>query len=225
MWRAMSELVLWSGALIAALAYGRLTLGHPSGLAVAVLKTVPVATFALIAFRAGAPSLLVLALVLSALGDFLLVFARPPGDKRPGADKGFLGGLGAFLASHVAYVGLFATTGDASRFAQPLVILAVLAMAVFAFVMGRLLLARAGELRLPVALYVSAILAMGITALMSGRPLAVAGAVCFMASDALLGTEKFLLDDVSRARWHRLIALALWTLYVAAQALILLAYP
>ena len=220
----MSEALLWITAFAAAIAYGILTPGQPKGLAVAILKTVPVATFALIAWRGDAPTLLVVALVLSALGDFLLVFARSEDDTRPGLDIGFLGGLGAFLFGHIAYAALFASAGMPDRLLSAGPVTAALAMTGFAAVMGLRLFRKAGDLRLPVTVYVAAILAMGLTSLMTGRPLAMAGALSFMASDALLGTEKFLLDDEGRARWHRIIAPALWTLYVVAQALILAAF-
>ncbi len=220
----MPETLLWITAIAAALVYGILTPGHPKGLAVAILKTVPVATLAVIASRTGTPALLVLGLAFSALGDFLLVFARHEKTEATSLDVGFLGGLGAFLFGHIAYVALFASTGDPARLSAPGTLIAVFAMAAFAVVMGTRLFRATGPLRLPVTVYVAAILAMGVTSLMTGRLLAVTGAISFMASDALLGTEKFLLDPDQRARWHRFIAPALWTLYVGAQVQILAAY-
>jgi uncharacterized membrane protein YhhN len=78
------------------------------------------------------------------------------------------------------------------------------------------------DLKAPVAVYVAAIFAMGVTALTTGNALVIAGAVMFMASDALLATEKFLADTVEGHRvWMRY---AVWVLYYVAQMAIAMGF-
>src|SRR5690606_3288864 len=68
-----------------------------------VWKTLPVALLALYAFLMEAPGLLVLALVLSALGDAFLAYE---------GEKNFASGLASFLLAHIAYGALFFVVGD-----------------------------------------------------------------------------------------------------------------
>ena len=95
---ANGTLVLSLGA---AAFYG-LVASRPPTFLRAVLKTLAVALLAVLSVMQGGPWLLVLALVLSALGDFFLAFD---------GEKPFLSGLGSFLAAHVAYVALFYFSG------------------------------------------------------------------------------------------------------------------
>ncbi|HEX2174287.1 MAG TPA: lysoplasmalogenase [Nocardioidaceae bacterium] len=152
------------------------------------------------------------ALGLSAVGDVALLRDD---------DAGFLRGLGAFLAAHVAYVSAFSarrrpwgSPGTARRVAP---VVAVWATAVPA------LAARAGRLRVPVALYGTAIALMQVTALMlddrmpaRGRTRVALGAACFMLSDALIGARRFLLP----ARYGRAADVGVMATYVTAQWLI-----
>ena len=85
--------------------------------------------------------------------------------------------------------------------------------------MGTLMVRKAGPLALPVVAYVLAITVMGIGGVVLGGPVLL-GAVLFMASDAILGTEKFLMPEGSQLR--RLTGPAVWVLYYAGQALITL---
>ena len=92
-------------------------------------------------------------------------------------------------------------------------------MVVFALVMGTLMVRNAGPLALPVAVYVLAIAVMGLGGVTLGG-LVLLGAALFMASDAILGSEKFLMSETSSLR--RLTSPAVWVLYYAGQALITL---
>jgi uncharacterized membrane protein YhhN len=85
--------------------------------------------------------------------------------------------------------------------------------------MAGLLWPAAGELRVPVMVYVAAILAMDITAVSNGGGLIVAGAASFMASDSILATERFLMKPNTPG--HAFTGPAVWITYYAAQALIL----
>jgi uncharacterized membrane protein YhhN len=119
----------------------------------------------------------------------------------------FVTGLGAFLLAHVAYIAAFNPTGPP----EPITVIAALAVAVVA--MPLYLRMRAGmiakgqtEFAVPVAVYVVAIGAMVVSAIATaGRPewpatksaLAIAGALSFMASDSMIGWNRFV-DPIPR---------------------------
>jgi uncharacterized membrane protein YhhN len=187
----------------------------PVSLRRSVVKTVPVALLAALALMKGGPLLLTAALALSALGDAFL--------SRQG-DKAFLGGLASFLAAHVLYIVLFAHTGGGLGvlLSSPRLIIGIV-IVIFASVMLAVLWPRVETaLRLPIAVYVVAILAMGLTALTLADWRIIVGAVLFIASDALLATEKFLLAPASSQRFWMLHTV--WAFYYVAQALIALAF-
>ncbi|UVK40271.1 lysoplasmalogenase [Mesorhizobium sp. AR10] len=195
-------------SLVAAVIYA-FTLDMRPTLARSVVKTLAVAMLGVLALLQGGLWLLVVALVLSAIGDAFL--------SRDG-DKAFLGGLASFLAAHFAYVALFLRSrgGAGLLGAESWRGAIAVAMVVFGLVMLFALWRRVGPgLRVPVSVYVAAILAMGISALTTSNLWVIGGAVLFMASDGLLATEKFLMPAISPHRaWVRH---AVWTLYYAAQ--------
>ena len=182
-------------------------LGRQPSLKRTVAKTIAVGALAVMAFYAGGPLLLVLALALSAAGDAFLAHE---------GDRAFLGGLGSFLLAHIAYAVLFVSSGPGLAAAS---LPGVAAVVVFALVMGVLMVRNAGPLALPVAVYVLAIAVMGLGGVTLGG-LVLLGAVLFMASDAILGSEKFLMPQTSSLRW--LTGPAVWVLYYAGQVLITL---
>ena len=168
-----------------------------------------VTLLAVLAFIAGGPVLLIVALGLSALGDAFLAHD---------GERAFLGGLASFLAAHIAYVALFVgLAGSGAGMPQLTPLTAAIGLA--ALVAGAVLVSRAGALKLPVAFYVAAIAAMGVTAAPYGGAI-LAGALAFMASDTLLGTETFVLtrDHPARAATSP----AVWVLYYLGQAAITL---
>lgn len=150
----------------------------------------PLATLAIIAFAAGrghetpGPRRWVLAgLVLSLAGDVALLWP----------ESGFLPGLVSFLLAHLAY--LVAFTRGVPLAARPLAFVAYAAVA--GAVLWALWPGVPAGLRVPVAVYVIALASMAAQAAVvwrSGAPrggvLAVGGAL-FLASDALLATNKF----------------------------------
>lgn len=209
---ANGTLVLSLGA---AAFYG-LAASRPPTFLRAVLKTLAVGLLAVLAVMQGGPWLLVLALVLSALGDFFLAFD---------GEKPFLAGLGSFLAAHVAYVALFyfASGGEYDLLSEPWRAVIAIVMALAVLVMLAMLMRRIGpELRVPVTLYSLAIFLMGISALTLNNLWAIVGAILFMASDTILATEKFLVSAISPHRdWMRY---AVWVLYYAGQLLITLGF-
>ena len=201
---------VWMAGLAAALAYLPVCRASPSA-GRSLLKTAATGALALAALLWSAPPVLVLALGLGALGDLAL--------SRPG-ERAFLAGLGAFLLAHLLY-GWLLLEGPRADISGPR-LAAMAALAALALGLGWRLFRSAGSLRWPVAVYVAVIAAMGLAALGSALPLAVLGALLFVASDAVLGVETFLMPPGSRARdWTGPL---LWALYWAAQASLLAAF-
>jgi uncharacterized membrane protein YhhN len=170
-------------------------------------KAAATGLLAALAYREGGPDLLVAALMFSAAGDAALA---------QDGDRAFVTGLGAFLLAHIAYAALFWTgTGGFTT----LDMAAAGAIILFGLGFGVVLVRRAGKLALPVAVYVLAIMAMGVTAAGVGG-VVLAGAVLFIASDALIGTQRFLLAPGHTAQ--RGISVAIWVLYWLAQCILTL---
>lgn len=192
--------------LLAAVIYAVAFCHRPPSVWKTVIKTIPMPAFATavaVSFGSGA---VVVALLLSALGDLAL--------SRDG-EKAFLVGLVSFAAAHVAYVVYFWSIG-AGPLAMPVLLAALV---VFALSTERWLSPFTGELRWPVRAYVVIICAMGATAFgLLDRPLAVAGAVAFMASDTLLAIQLFRMKP--DAALQRMVSIALWALYAGGQFLI-----
>jgi len=181
-----------------------------------VIKTLAVALLAVLAFIQGAPGLLILALALSAAGDASL--------SRNG-DIAFLGGLASFLAAHIAYIVLFLSHGLgwlAPIASSPLLMTVAFLMAVTTAATLNVLLRKVPtHLRLPVLAYGVAILVMGLAALTTSRPWIIIGAILFMASDTILGFERFVMSSIGQGRWAA--RLAVWVSYYAAQLILTLA--
>lgn len=132
----------------------------------------------------------VAALVLGLVGDvFLLV-----------PDRYFVPGLAAFLVGHLAYVVGFVV--------QPLEVVGLVVGAAVVVaglaVLGRRIMSAVSAdepaLVAPVGAYIGVISAMVVVAFGSLSPLAIAGALLFFASDALIAWEKF----VDPREWMRL---------------------
>jgi len=144
-------------------------------------------------------------LALSLAGDVFLMLPR---------DR-FVAGLASFLAAHLAYVVAFST--EIGLGAAPLLLVPA---ALPGAVVLALLWPTLGRLRAPVAIYVATITVMAWQAaarawtLRTGAAaLALLGAACFVASDAMLALDRF------RAPFRSARALVMAT-YVTAQWLI-----
>jgi uncharacterized membrane protein YhhN len=146
------------------------------------------------------------ALLLSALGDFLLAI--------PWWTPAFVCGLGAFLAAHLCYLGaLLPLRGNFGR--ARLAIAAVVVIAcVSALVRFWPILATDG-LTAAVTVYVSVLGAMVCSALVARLPTVwtAVGAVLFAVSDAMIGFGQF-------AAGSQLLELPIWWVYAASQVLI-----
>lgn len=199
-------------SLAAAFLYLFMVAGAPSWRRT-VAKTAAVALLAVLAAAEGGPWLLIAGLALSAAGDAFLA---------QDGERPFLAGLASFFAAHLAYAALFLSAGSlALLFGTPLRLAAGALMVLFAVGMFRRLRpALPATMTMPVLAYVAAILAMGLSALGLPAPAVIAGAVLFMASDAILAAETFLLSRQSpQLVWTRP---AVWVLYYAAQVTITL---
>jgi uncharacterized membrane protein YhhN len=152
-------------------------------------KVASIALLAFLGFRVNV--LLGSALALGALGDFLL------GVRHLGsldAEKLFLFGLGAFLIGHLVYVALFRSNRvSRSRKFGPVRALGILAVLIALGSVLVLLRNSLGPLLIPVLTYAVVLSAMAISAILVdlGNPLAAIGALCFVASDAMLAISKF----------------------------------
>ncbi|MDQ2091993.1 lysoplasmalogenase [Marimonas arenosa] len=177
-----------------------------------LVKTASVLLLAFAAWQAGGAWGLIVALLLCALGDFLL--------SRDGK-AAFMAGVGAFAAGHVAYVVLFASraTADPARLWQMPQNVLVAGLAMLGVVMVAVLWRRAGALRGPVLAYVPVILAMGIAALMLPPDfeavLVLPAALLFILSDFVLAMEMFVLRADQALR--RLAPFIVWPTYWLAQ--------
>lgn len=199
-----------ASALITLLRYA----ARGPSLAKTVIKTLSVALLALVSFVEGLPVLLTVALALGALGDAFL--------SRDG-DAAFLGSLGSFALSHIAYAALFILMPgfDISALATWPAALMALGLVALGFGLGVPLWRAAGALRIPVMVYVVLIVLMGLAALILGAPI-LWGAVLFVISDALLGSKLFLMRPDSD--WQGPTDYLVWLSYWLAQAVFLLSF-
>jgi len=127
----------------------------------------------------------------------------------------FVAGLGSFLLGHVAFIVMFVALGLDRWW---LGLLAVAGTAAVAWVLGRRIVAGAGEHAVPVRAYLLVISVMAIVGWATGRPAAVVGATAFITSDAILGWEVF----VSKQRWMPVAIMVTYHAALAGLALSLL---
>lgn len=197
---------LWPLAVAAALLYGL-------SLAVAPYPGQPVAKAAMgilllaAGSTCGAPRerrWLCAALATAVLGDVLLALPRWP--------LSFVGGLGAFLITHLCYCALF-IRWRARPHGVRIAALAVLWTAAPAFY--AVFFPHLGELRAPVAVYMLVLCAMASVALAARTrgPQIAAGSLIFVGSDTLIGVERFLGGFSG-------IDYLIWGLYALAQVTI-----
>ena len=148
------------------------------------------------------------ALLLSAVGDWLLAI--------PWWTLSFVLGLAAFLLAHFCFLAALlplVTKGRPSPPRLAAVVLMCLASASLLVWFGPHL--GRDKLTIPVTVYLIVLTAMVIVALLAQLPTiwTAVGAVCFAASDAMIGIGRFVLDNDA-------LAVPIWWLYAAAQILI-----
>lgn len=189
----------------------------PSNLKSAI-KFIPVGCLALIAVIEGSSWYLVTGLALGAVGDIFLSLDE---------ESGFLPGLAAFLLGHIAFVLLFfeAGLGIEQLTTAAWRIAGAIALAIVAMLMFWKLRPHLGSLLPAVMAYIAVIFCMGLSAMtlpLDPYSLAIIGALMFIASDAVLSCELFLMSKENPAR--RVTSVVLWFLYWGGQALIMLAF-
>ena len=176
-----------------------------------MVKTTSTAALALAGLAMGAPGGIVAGLALGAGGDFAL--------SRPGT-RGFLAGMGAFAAGHLAYVLAFLTAFGPVAPPGPFGWAMLAAIAALVISTEVWLSPHTGALRWPVRGYALVIGTMAAAAVLlpPGMRMMQAGVALFLASDVILALRMFrLTGETARLRASR----ALWPAYWAGQALIL----
>lgn len=123
----------------------------------------------------------VIALCFGLAGD---VFLMLPADR-------FVAGLSAFLLGHIAYVVGLRIDAASGVSWTVVTLVGIVAGLPLARRIVRGAVARRASLGPPVAAYTAVITLMVSAALVSGDPLAIAGAVLFYVSDTLIGWSRF----------------------------------
>lgn len=148
---------------------------------------------------------LMVALVCSAIGDFLLAM--------PWWSPSFVGGLAAFLVAHLCYLGALVPLAVVRpRRLGAAVVMAVLCLALLVWFWPHL--GREG-LTVPVTVYIAVLGAMVCAALLARLPTlwTAVGAVVFAVSDAMIGIDQFILQS-------DVLAVPIWWAYAMSQLLI-----
>lgn len=193
--------------------------GNEVSLTGAVVKAASTGFLALAGALGLGPGYAALGLAFGAAGDFFL--ARR-------SEKAFLAGMAAFALGHLAYAGGLAARGAeiAPLQLSTTQIIAALVLIGFSLSTELWLAPRTGALRWPVRGYVLVIGLMGLAAIaLPAHPdtLSAAvirlGAALFILSDFLLAFRLFLARGEAA---RRALALALWPVYWAGQALIMI---
>ena len=203
---------LFFTAILIATVYGFHWLRQETNVTRSIFKTLPVALLATAAALSSTPTLLVAALISSALGDLFL--------SREG-EKMFLAGLGSFLIGHIAYSALFLTHIQAK---PNRVVLAIVCAVSALLVVGILnsLWRHLGTMKIAVTIYALAIGAMIIAAWFSSQNnLLLAGVALFAISDTVLSHEIFVWKIPQTKRTASYIV---WITYFGAQAMILYSF-
>ena len=128
-------------------------------------------------------SLFVAALLLCLAGDVFLLLPFEPS---------FMAGLAAFLLAHLTYgAGFFIAGVNPGLLAVAAPIVAIVSLALGWKILRSLFRSGRRALAVPVAAYMLAISAMLALAAAGGRPVALAGAVLFYASDGMIAWNRF----------------------------------
>ncbi len=141
-----------------------------------------------------AVSFAVSGLILSLLGDVLLIFQEQH-------SLFFMGGLAAFLLAHLSYILYYVRSAETNAVKKiNYKSIFIVLMVIYGIVFCLLLYNNLGELKVPVFVYTTVLISMNIFALNrygkvndESFKLIMIGAVCFALSDSLLAVNKFLI--------------------------------
>ncbi|MBL8549484.1 MAG: lysoplasmalogenase [Hyphomonadaceae bacterium] len=209
---------VWAAFAISAIAsgiYGAAYLTRPPTLARAAVKTLAVGALAVGAARAGLHPVAVMALTLSAVGDFFLAF-----DKAWTLALGIVAFLLAQLCFLTGFTVLWLISGDLSPIWPRHVLQGVIAIVAVGSLVW--LWRDLKAMTIPVILYIGAISAMAAMAVMldwRAWPIML-GAFSWLVSDAVLAGELFKLPADAPVR--KITTPLVWWTYYGAQALIVI---
>ncbi|CAA0105672.1 putative membrane protein [Halioglobus japonicus] len=155
-----------------------------------ILKAVPIVTLMFIVWVTLSGKLraaMLVALLFSAVGDVCLEAGV------------FLAGLSAFLVAQLTYAWVFIPRRNINTLS---LIQATVLVSTLILISGYVL-AHTGDMKLPVAIYMTAITLMGLGAALHARPSAMifAGAVLFITSDSLIGINRFVHPVENAREW------------------------
>lgn len=146
------------------------------------------------------------ALAVCVAGDVFLMLPR----------DAFVPGLASFAVAQALFVVGFATGDvDLRRIVVGAAVMVPVAALLGRRFIGALRRSDRAALVAPVAVYMVLISTMAVAAIGAGRPVAVAGAVAFMASDSLIAESRF----VAPRRWHPVAIMATYHLALAGLVL------
>ena len=151
---------------------------------------------------------LMLALLFSAIGDVLLAI--------PWWAPSFVLGLGSFLLAHLCFLGALVPLARGSERSRTrwmgVALIGVACVALLAWFWPQLV---HYGMTIPVTVYMLVLVAMVSAALLARLPTrwTAVGALCFAASDAMIGISRFVLGSEQ-------LAVPIWWTYAAAQVLI-----
>lgn len=173
---------------------------YPGSLLVKALPVLILLGVAWVSLEGRARLFMAVALLFSACGDIFLEMNK------------FTPGLASFLVAQLSYAWYFFSERDTHSvpYTRLAVVLAIMLGVSYPVV------ANAGEIVIPVAVYMSAICLMGIGAALYRQPSTIlfAGALLFVASDSMIGINRFVVT-LPGSKYPIMIT------YYAAQLLIL----
>lgn len=150
------------------------------------------------------------ALVFSMIGDIFLML--------PDRERWFVFGLASFLVGHLAYIpGLWFLGISPPGLGIGLAVV-VVAVGLIGLRIVKGVREREPKLVVPVTVYMSVISVMVASAIATGRPIAIAGAVLFFCSDALIAWNGF----IKEMRWGRMAIIVTYHLGQIGLALALI---
>ena len=152
---------------------------YPGSLLVKALPIYILLGVALVSLQGQARLFMAVALLLSSFGDVFLEMDM------------FTPGLASFLIAQLSYAWYFFSQRDLKTisYGRLIVVLAIM------LTVSAPVVSNAGDIFIPVAVYMSAICLMGIGAALFRQPSSVlfAGALLFVASDSMIGINRFVM--------------------------------